>query len=1455
MEKNTQEILHAGLDVGSTTVKLVVTDSKDKLLFSIYRRHLSDVRQTIANLFKEAHEQFGSALTTLAIAGSGGMSLAEPLDAAFVQEVVAGAEAIRYYLPDTDVAIELGGEDAKLTFFDASIDQRMNETCAGGTGAFIDQMASFLRTDPTGLNEFAKKHKTIYPIAARCGVFAKNDILPLLNEGAAKEDIAASIFQAVVDQTIGGLACGRTIRGKVVFLGGPLHFLSQLRERFIKTLKLAPGEAICPKEAPFYVALGSALHSKKGKALSFADLSKKTQMLAKTEPEPEMHPLAPLFENLDELQAFHARHQAATLSRAEWPKNGQVFLGFDAGSTTTKAVVIDEEGHLLHSYYGSNLGSPLQSVMTALKGIYQVMPHYVSIAKAGVTGYGEGLIKAALKVDIGEVETMAHYKAAAFFAPDVSFIIDIGGQDIKCLSVKNGVIDRLMLNEACSSGCGSFLETFAKTLNLDAAGFAQAALFAGKPMDLGSRCTVFMNSKVKQAQKEGASVGDISAGLSYSVVKNALYKVIRVAHAEELGEKVVVQGGTFLNEAVLRAFEMSIGREVIRPDISGLMGAFGAALLAREEYQDNKASSTLIDKETLAGFNVKIKNMRCGKCPNRCLLTINTFPDGRRYVSGNRCERGLDTAEGLPNPISALADRANLTGHLPKLAKLPVIGTLANQSLKAPLSLPNMYKWKYERLFEFYKTHETKKYHATVGIPRVLGFYELYPFWFTFFDRLGLKVELSPPSSKEMLNEALDTIPSQTVCYPAKLAHGHIVALTKKKIDFIFYPCLPFEMHAEYKTDNRYNCPLVGTYPEVLRLNIDLLKEYNIELVMPFLDMSNKKHLIETLENSLSFLKRSHWDYSFALKEAFAEQAKYRSDVKEAGERALDYLEQTGRTGVVLAGHPYHLDPEVHHGIPDLITTNGLAVLTEDCIAHRAEKVMSLRVVDQWIYHSRLYKSAAYIAKKDNLEIIQLTSFGCGIDAVTADQVAEIIENAGKVYTLLKIDEGANLGAARIRIRSLLAAIKERKRNKQSNSSSKAYWYKKPVPKSKNLRDYKILVPQMSPTHWQFLQPVMTAEGFDMDVLEHVGREAIETGLRYVNNDACYPAIVAIGQVIHALQNGNYDLDKTAVIMSQTGGACRATNYVAFLRRALAMAGLDNIPVIPIGFGPQKEDLVFKLTPKLVNKLLYGILYGDMLQRLLLSTRPYEKEKGSAQKLYDAWSEKVIPSIIEARKKIFAYDIKQMVTDFAQLELKEPDKPKVGLVGEILINFHPDANNHAVEVVESEGGQAVLPELSDFILYCLYDNVFKADSLAASKMKKWFSLLAIRFIEKKREIMREALQDHPRFGKLKKFDALLKAGQKIVSLGNQSGEGWCLTADMVAMLEGDVGSILCLQPFGCLPNHVTGKGVIKELKRLYPQSNVAAVDYDAGTSEVNQLNRIKLLMSVALGNKYKEEFV
>ena len=1440
-------IFHTGLDVGSTTIKVVVTDENDHTCFSLYQRHFSEVRKTIVEVLLAAAEKFSGESTTLAVTGSGGISAAQWIGAEFVQEVVAGAEAIHYYIPGTDVAIELGGEDAKLTFFDAGIDQRMNETCAGGTGAFIDQMASFLRTDPPGLNELAQKAKTIYPIAARCGVFAKNDILPLLNEGAAREDIAASIFQAVVDQTIGGLACGRAIKGQVTFLGGPLFFLPELRRRFTETLKLGPDKAICPEGAQLYVALGAALLSKRYNQVTFAQWADRARGLAEANLPPEIAPMPPLFNDLNELNAFRARHNSTRLPRGEWPEEGHVFLGLDAGSTTTKLVVLDDECRLLHSFYGHNNGNPLKSVVKAINELYEIMPPQLTVCRSGVTGYGEGLIRAALGVDVGEVETVAHYKAAAFFEPEVSFIVDIGGQDIKCLSIRNGVIDRLMLNEACSSGCGSFLETFAHTLEMDASRFAQAALSAAHPVDLGSRCTVFMNSKVKQAQKEGAPVGDISAGLSYSVVRNALYKVIRVTRIEDLGEKVVVQGGTFFNDAVLRAFELTCGLEVVRPDIAGLMGAFGMALMARENYLDADEDSTLISPQQLASFGVTVTSSRCRKCENYCLLTVNRFSNGRKFISGNRCERGAATKSPAADKIDALAHRANLGDISPTLAKLPAIGAALTKSPPTEFSkLPNLFKWNLYRLFEVYRPLLPSEAKGVVGIPRALGIYDSYPFWFTFFHSLGYRVELSPPSTKEMYNKALDTIASQTVCYPAKLVHGHILELVERRPDFIFFPNVPLDIPAPYDTDARYNCPLVGSYGELIRLNMDAMAENGVPFISPFLDLSHPQRLAKRLSAELPFLKASSKELKNALKAAYRELSQFRDDIHSAGERALAYLKRKGGAGVILAGHPYHLDPAIHHGIADVIATNGLAVLTCDSVDHLAPAGYRLRMVDQWIPHSRLYRAALVATAHDELELVQLNSFGCGIDAVTTDQVGDIIQEAGKVYTVLKIDEGANLGAARIRIRSLLAAIKARGRSNTVNSTTRSYNYQPARLPAEKASEYTLLAPQMSPIHWNFLAPAFEPSGYKIEVLPHVSREAIEEGLRYVNNDTCYPALVSIGQLLHALKSGRYDLERTAIIMSQTGGGCRATNYVGFLRRALEQCGLGHVPVWPVNMAQNKNNEGLKTDFALMKRFLLALLYGDMLNRLLLACRPYEKIPGSTQEMVDYWMEKAAPAIGLGDRKAYERDMRDIAEDFASLDLAEPGRPKVGIVGEILLNFHPEANNHCVEVVEAEGGQAVLPELTDFFLYCLYDDVFRAEALAGSRLKKWGALWIIRLIENYRAPMRKALARHPRFGQVNTFNELKISGQNIVSLGNQYGEGWYLTADMALMIEHGVPNILCLQPFGCLPNHITGKGVAKELKRRYPSANLVAVDYDPGTSEVNQLNRIKLMMSVAL---------
>lgn len=1401
-----RKLFHIGLDVGSTTVKIIISDSKDSILYSKYQRHFSDIKSTIVSIIKEAYINFKEANVTIMVTGSGGLSVSKWLSIPFIQEVIACTNTVERFVPNTDVAIELGGEDAKITFFDDGIDQRMNGTCAGGTGAFIDQMAALLRTDAQGLNELAKGYKVIYPIAARCGVFAKTDVQPLLNEGAAKEDVAASIFQAVVNQTISGLACGKSIKGNIAFLGGPLYFLSELRKRFIETLQLSEKQVIFPKNSQLFVAMGAALASKKESILSFDSLVERLHKLELVTGD-EIQSLRPLFNDSMELREFRDRHSKYIVKKKELASfEGNCYLGIDAGSTTTKAAIIDEEGNLLYSFYGSNEGSPLKSVMKILRDLYSKLPSKAKIVNSAVTGYGEGLIKAALLVDIGEVETVAHYKAAEFFQPGVDFILDIGGQDMKCLKIKDGVIDSIMLNEACSSGCGSFIETFAHSLNMDVKNFAKEAIHSKKPVDLGSRCTVFMNSKVKQAQKEGAAVGDISAGLSYSVIKNAIFKVIKIRNPRDLGNKIIVQGGTFYNDAVLRAFELISEREAIRPDIAGIMGAFGASLIAKERFTDGY-QSTLLNSEGLDKFTTEIHMSRCGKCANNCLLTINRFSDGREFVSGNRCERGAGVEQ-------------------------------------EKREIPNLYDYKYKKIFGYVPLKKEEAKRGQVGIPRVLNIYENYPFWFTFFTELGFRVELSPRSSKKVYELGIETIPSESACYPAKIAHGHIMSLVNRGIKFIFYPCIPYEQQELEEADNNYNCPMVTSYPEVIKNNMDVLRYGNIKFMNPFLPIDNKSRLTKRIYDELKDFSVPRDDIEQALEKAYEEDRRVKQDLKRKGEEVLSYLKETGKKGIVLAGRPYHIDPEINHGIPNIITSYGIAVLTEDSVAHLGTVERPLKVVDQWVYHSRLYAAASFVATENNLELIQLNSFGCGLDAVTTDQVQEILNSYGKIYTVLKIDEGSNLGAVKIRIRSLTAALEERENTGFIAHKADSYEERAVFTKSMK-KKHTILCPQMSPIHFQFVQEAFRAVGYNLEVLPSVDKKAVDEGLKYVNNDACYPSIIVVGQLIEALKSGKYDLNNTSVMISQTGGGCRATNYIGFLRKALKEAGMSSIPVISLNVVGIEKNPGFKITPGLLNKAILALLYGDLFIRVLYKVRPYEKIPGSANILYEKWIDKCKENVRNGSHNQFKKNVYSIVEDFDTLEINNISKPKVGIVGEILVKFHPTANNNIVDIIENEGAEAVVPDLVDFFLYCAYDAKFKYEYLSGNRKNKFTRDIFIKIIEYYRRHLRDALNNSSRFTPPLNIDKLAEGASPIVSLGNQTGEGWFLTGEMVELIESGVKNIICMQPFACLPNHVTGKGMIKELRRRYPGSNIAAIDYDPGASEVNQLNRIKLMLSVA----------
>jgi len=1407
--------MELGIDVGSTTVKLVLLD-RGKIIYKRYERHMSNVFEKAAELIADLETEYKDQKVRVSITGSGGLSLSKFLNVAFEQEVIACSKAVETIIPDTDVAIELGGEDAKITFFGQTVEQRMNGTCAGGTGAFIDQMAVLLNTDAAGLNDAAAKHQMIYPIAARCGVFAKTDIQPLINEGASIEDLSASIFQAVVNQTISGLACGRTIKGKVAFLGGPLSFLSELRKRFIETLRLAPEEVIFPDDSRYFVAIGAALLSEKREETTVAALLQAIKSIDPSAMSDTKH-IEPLFRDSGEYERFRAKHDAYRIKRRDIKRaRGKLFLGIDAGSTTTKAALIDDEKNLLFSFYRSNEGNPIEATMVMLRQLYAQMPENAFIANTTVTGYGEGLIKAAFKADLGEIETMAHYKAAEEFLPGVDFILDIGGQDMKCMKIKDGAIYNIMLNEACSSGCGSFLETYAKSVNMDSQTFAQEALFSKAPVDLGTRCTVFMNSKVKQAQKEGASIGDISAGLSYSVIKNALYKVIKLRNSDDTGQKVVVQGGTFMNDAVLRSMEKIIGKDVVRPDIAGIMGAYGAALIARENYVPDTESS-ILDLGAMDGFTVERSHARCHGCENRCLLTINKFNDGTRFITGNRCEKG----EGKE---------------------------------KSKNNIPDLYDYKFKRLFEYEPLSEEGSKRGTIGIPRVLNMYENYPFWFTFFTRLGFRVVLSPPSNKKMYESGMETISSDTACYPAKLVHGHIKWLVDSGIKRIFYPSINYERKEDRTAPNHYNCPIVATYPEVIGNNMDdILRENDVIFSHPFLPYDNDVRLGRELWNNLRDLKISRIEIDSAIVAARREDKRFRDDIKKNGEYALKYARENKKKAIILSGRPYHLDPEVNHGINSLITSFDMVVLTEDSVAHMGQLRRPLRVLDQWMYHSRLYKAADFAGMTDDVEIVQLNSFGCGLDAVTTDQVEELTKRNNKLYTVLKIDEVSSLGAAKIRIRSLKAAMEERDKNGiRHKDSHKAYERKLFTRKMK--KDYTILVPQMSPIHFQFLETALGKEGYKAKLLPPVDTHAVEEGLKYINNDACYPTIVSLGQIISYLKSGEMDLDRTAIFMSQTGGGCRASNYVSLLRKALKDLGMEQIPVVSVNMAGLETNTGFKITLGLVKRVMIGFVYGDMFMRMLYATRPYEAVPGSANELFEKWSRVARRNVRSGSMVRFRMISKAMVKEFDELPLKEGlKKPKVGVVGEILVKYHPTANNDIVGVIEKEGGEAVVLDLMDFFLYGMYSKRFNYEHLSGTYIQMMLNRIAIRLLEFFRKPARKALESSKRFRPPAFIEETAKRAQEIISLGNQCGEGWLLTGEMVELIDSGVENIVCLQPFACLPNHVTGKGMMKPLRKRNPLANIVAIDYDPGASDVNQRNRLKLMMATAYKNMENEE--
>ena len=1603
VESRDTKPLRVGLDIGSTTVKAVVldqTDALDGVLFSDYRRHHANVRATVAGLLEDIHKELvardrGDEPIRLAITGSGGLALADNLHVPFVQEVIAETRAIDQEYPQADVIIELGGEDAKITYLKPTPEQRMNGSCAGGTGAFIDQMATLLDTDAAGLNDMAKSYETLYPIASRCGVFAKTDLQPLINDGAAKPDLAASIFTAVATQTIAGLASGRPIHGTVIFLGGPLFFMSELREAFHRALEGKVDEFIVPTDAHLYVAFGSALLAGEPdqledgvhfEARTCEDILENLEDLKNLPANTPTMP--PLFPTEAEREAFNERHHRehvhiGTLEGAIGPH----FLGIDAGSTTIKATLVNDDREIVWSSYATNEGSPLTAAVNIVKKIQNELPQDAWIARSCATGYGEGLITTGLHLDEGVVETMAHYRGAEMASPGVTAVIDIGGQDMKYLAISDGVIDSIAVNEACSSGCGSFLQTFAQSMGLTIQEFTQAALNSTHPVDLGSRCTVFMNSSVKQAQKEGASMEDIAAGLCYSVVRNALYKVIKLRDSGELGDTVVVQGGTFLNDAVLRAFELLTEREVTRPNIAGLMGAYGAALTARMHYSDvsdgldgepddaantgikqividgvTHTASNIISGEDLDHLSMTSERDVCKLCQNHCKLTITTFQDGSRYVTGNRCERGGD-------------------------------------SKKQRSDRPNLYDYKYKRCFAYRRLTDKKATRGEIGIPRVLNMYENYPFWFTLLTSLGFKVMISGRSSHELFETGIESIASENICYPAKLVHGHVKWLLNKGIKTIFYPCVSYEENLVPDTDNHYNCPVVANYSVVIGANMPELREEGVRYMRPYFNMANHELMIDRIVEEFAWADVTREEAETAVKAAYAENEVFKHDVQMEGLKALAYMKEHNCRGIVLAGRPYHIDPEVNHGIPETICALGMVVLSEDSICElqpgqklalseflaegeedprkknangfrhvgdRKVTKMPLRVTNQWAYHSRLYAAANFVASYPGLELVQLNSFGCGLDAITTDQVSEILADKADVYTMLKIDEVSNLGAAKIRLRSLKAAVEERERNhkravassmptkqdqpgnadavadakakldevkaqlkaaeaelkaaetaaikqagqggfrktgsaaptpgrqimldtvmkanpklteavkaasrraaengigesregkKTAHNSATMSKYANRIPFGKDMKDYTIVAPQMSPIHFSLVESVIRSGGYKFDILKHASRDDVEIGLKYVNNDACYPAIMVIGQLVNAILEGKYDPDTTALAITQTGGMCRATNYFGLIRKALVDAGYPQIPVIAISTQGIEDNPGFKATPSLLHRAVKALVIGDLLMKCLYRVRPYEVTAGSADKLYETW-DVIVRETLEhhgfsktARKFIgkgylpYQELVKEIVRSFDKLPLKdEPRKVRVGVVGEILVKYQPDANNHVVDVIESQDCEAVVPGIMEFMTTRPYIADWNEHYLGMGGSKLGYALMR-KGLDLYLNPVRKAIGlANGKFSQDLPMPELVKKAGEVTSVGVQAGEGWLLTAEILELIESGCPNVICAQPFACLPNHVTGRGMFGKIRRLHPEANIVSIDYDPGASEANQLNRIKLMISAA----------
>ena len=1422
LEQRNTPTYFAGIDIGSTTLKIVVTDSDGRMLFSDYRRHNTDIRAAAGETFRALWEKSGECRLACAITGSVGMGYAERSGIPFIQEVVASAELVKQRFPQVSTFIDIGGEDSKMIFFaeGKSPDIRMNGSCAGGTGAFIDQTASLLGVETIELNTLAEKSENIYPIASRCGVFSRTDIQNLASRNVSKSDIAASVFHAVAMQVVSSLARGMDITPKLFFCGGPFHFLPALKKAFLNLLQLDESDCITAEDARLIPAWGCALMARQqaGAKVKMEKLPPLSELLASMEGKsgqtfetPIFKRLPALFKSESEFEQWKNAKGAHEVPRTDWDKltDGDCFLGIDSGSTTTKIVLIDKKKRIVYQDYLRNEGDSFRAMLKGMERLREEEEKHackIRIVNSAVTGYGENLIKTAFGLHEGIIETIAHYMAAKEILPDVSFVLDIGGQDMKAIFIENGTIKRLEINEACSSGCGSFIENFANMLHYPVAEFARMSCFAKAPCDLGTRCTVFMNSKVKQAMREGAGVDDIAAGFSYSVVKNCLFKVLKLKDVKELGNRIVVQGGTFRNLSIVKALEELTGVKVAYSDIPELMGAYGAALYALETQGAQKPILTIGRLASSQAYDASFEH--CTGCENQCTVKVFKFANGNTFYAGNNCEK-----------IYSNRSEKSAKGH-------------------------NQYQERYRLLFQRTFPKERKPL-MTIGIPRGLGMYEHYPFWHTLFTECNLKPVLSRPSTNPLYGKGIRTIMSDNICFPAKLMHGHIMDLVEKKVDRIFYPYSIFERKEDPKARNSYNCPVVAGYSDVIRSSMDPEKNYGIPLDSPSTSFNNPKLLKKSCTAYLKSLGVKGSVIEKAFEKARKTQDEYVWTLAEQNRHILERAKKENRMVILLAGRPYHTDPLIQHKIADCIADMGIDVITENISLLDGDKVYDeINGITQWAYPNRILKAARFVADSDeNIHFVELTSFGCGPDAFITDEVGEVLKRKGKSLTLLKIDDVNNIGSLRLRIRSLVESLK----------FHHTYSAEQPVKKlpvyTKADRHRKILAPYFAEGYSEFLPAIFKLMGYELINLPMGSKEAEETGLKYANNEVCYPNTLVVGTILRELQSGKYRPEEVAVAITQTGGQCRASNYIAIIKDAMLAAGFDNIPVVSVAFGDtmMNEQPGFELKLKgNIRITYYTLLYADCLSRLYYASLVREKEKGLAKQLRDKYTKAAFPIIERRDHKALLKLFEEAVAEFDSAILHKEGIPVIGVVGEIYVKYNSFSHKNVLTWLAEQGVEVMAPSMYNF----------------------FFNSFVNKHINKKLHIKEV---DLPLFvtdtiyklayGIAKKFDAIgrrfkyyrpfadifhdAELASNVINLTANFGEGWLIPAELCSMAEQGVYNAISLQPFGCIANHIISKGIEKRIKSIYPKMNLLFLDFDASTSDANVFNRLHFMVKNA----------